>query len=252
MAQAPRTFRFSEHAFAWALALSFGLHAALLALQPFNSDTVIPEEALIIELLPVELPKPEPIPEPPKPEPLKPPKAKPQPKPQPVKLPQPVQNPTPQPAEALPEPAPVVNQVQPPPPQPEVIAVAPKTEAPAAAFTTPPPAPAPPKVLGPTQQELDAARAGYANALARALEKNIQYPRIATMRGWQGTVIVWLKLDKNGSIAQSSIKTSSGFDVLDQQALEAVKRTPLPLPPAVLRDQISEITVPVAFQLKNK
>lgn len=250
MANATRFFDFREHAFAWALALSVALHAVLAAtLPPFRFETPKREKALDVELAPppkAETPPPLPV-EPPKPEVVKP---KPQVRPNPVPAPLPRQVQQVQQVQAVSEPAPAprVESAQQPPPPPAVIAAAPKAEEPPA-FVAPPPEP--PKPTGPSQQDIDAARNNYRNLLARAFDKHRQYPRLAQMRGWEGTVRLQLELDANGNITSSTVIESSGFEVLDKQALEtARKASPLPPPPDPLRNRPFSIMVPVTFRLE--
>ena len=87
--------------------------------------------------------------------------------------------------------------------------------------------------------------------MSREFAKHKQYPRLAQMRGWQGTSKVELHIDANGNITSSAISESSGFEALDKQALEMVRKaSPLPLPPEVLRGREFTIIVPVAFRLE--
>jgi len=229
--------------FTGALLLSLALHAITLAMLP-GLPTALNKTA---NSLTVELqsppPKPLPPPEPPKPAPKElkelPKKLPPQPKPQPI---------PPPPVEMTqPEPAPVHT----PEPPPQVIAALPKAEEPPPAFVAPTPPPAPPKPKAPTEQDIEMARGNYGNLLSREFAKYKQYPRIAQMRGWQGTSKVELHIDANGNITSSTISESSGFEVLDKQALEMVRKaSPLPLPPEVLRGREFTIIVPVAFRLQ--
>jgi protein TonB len=241
MASAAHFFDFRNHVLAWALALSLLLHAILVAsLHPLRFDTSRQNEMITIELAPPQKKEtpPPPPPEPPKQEAVKP---KPQIKPQPVPQPQPVQT-------AVAEPAPVTREEPVRLPPPAVIAAVPKPDAPPA-FVAPPPEP--PQPTGPTQHDIDAARNNYGSLLGREFAKHRQYPRIAQMRGWQGTVRVQLELDANGSITSSTVSESSGFEVLDNQALEMVKKaSPLPPPPEVLRNRAFSIMVPVTFRLE--
>lgn len=48
-----------------------------------------------------------------------------------------------------------------------------------------------------------------------------KYPRISLKMGEEGTVIVRVKLDKEGHVAQSSVSKSSGYTRLDNAALAA-------------------------------
>jgi len=49
------------------------------------------------------------------------------------------------------------------------------------------------------------------------------YPRIARLRGYQGTVILNVLVQKDGTVSQIKINKSSGYWMLDQAALLAVK-----------------------------
>ena len=143
-------------------------------------------------------------------------------------------------------------EAQPPPAvvQTEVLAVAPKVD-----VSPSPPAPIlipePPKLIVPSQAEINAALNGYNNALWGKIGKYKQYPKIAQMRGWQGEVIVELLLDGNGKLKSKKIITSSGYEVLDKQALEMIdKAAPFPSPPEALRASSFSITVPIPFKLE--
>ena len=58
------------------------------------------------------------------------------------------------------------------------------------------------------------------------------------------------QLDGNGKILSQKIHTSSGFPVLDNQALEMVKKSNFPVPPEVLKSTAFNVTVPVSFKLE--
>ena len=49
------------------------------------------------------------------------------------------------------------------------------------------------------------------------------YPRLARERGWQGSVLIQVSTDEQGHIKEQNLLKSSGFDILDQAALDAVK-----------------------------
>ncbi|HEY8353717.1 MAG TPA: energy transducer TonB [Methylophilaceae bacterium] len=181
--------------------------------------------------MPEAAPEPEPAPEPPKPV------TKPKPIPQPIQQPVPAASVEPQANTA----DNVEESVTPP-----VMATAPAAVETPPAFTAPPPPPP-----GPSQADLDAARRGYAERLARAIAAHKKYPRIAQMRGWQGEVIVDLKIDGDGNVLTSAIGRSSGYETLDNQALEMVaKAAPFPPPPEILKSASFNIQVPVSFKLE--
>ena len=91
----------------------------------------------------------------------------------------------------------------------------------------------------------------YGGTLGRAIAKHKQYPKIAQMRGWQGDCLLDLKIDGSGNVLSANIKESSGFEALDKQALEMVRKaSPFPAPPEALRGRSFDITVPVSFKLE--
>jgi protein TonB len=51
------------------------------------------------------------------------------------------------------------------------------------------------------------------------------YPPLAQMAGLHGTAVIRLDLTDTGHIAHASVMTSSGSDILDRAALEAVDAT---------------------------
>ena len=130
-----------------------------------------------------------------------------------------------------------------------VITAAQKTETPPE--VTSPPLTEPPKPAGASLQDIDTARNLYGDLLAREISKHKQYPRIAQMRGWQGEAKVDLQIDASGNVLTSKIHDSSGYEVLDKQALEMVtKSAPFPVPPDALRGRVFNILVPVTFHLE--
>ncbi len=227
------------------------LHILIAVVVPnFKFDLVKkPPIELSIEIQKPEPPAPvvEKIPEPPKP--IE------QPKPQTVKKLEP--KPTPKPIKPIEKPSPIVESTPSPvpvveaPSTPPVIAAAPKGES-KPEFVAPPPVAEPPKEKEPSPVEVDNALGEYGNLLGRAIAKHKQYPRIAQMRGWQGDVILDLKIDGTGKILTAEVKQGSGYDALDKQALEmAHKAAPFPAPPQALRNRTFNITVPVSFKLEE-
>ena len=70
---------------------------------------------------------------------------------------------------------------------------------------------------------------------------------------WEGKAEVRLVIGADGNIASISIKTPSGFEVLDQQALDMIRRAKPQAPiPAALRGKGFTIDVPVVFSLKEE
>lgn len=209
------------------------LHAAVLVWLSQRPEPVLPEVPVEIPPMTIEFaaptPPPEPVVEPPPPEPIvEPPPpppvvdelaVKPPPKPEPPK-------PKPQPPKPKPEPKPVPKPVEPAPP---------KVEAPPA-----PPAPPAPK---PVTETPPSANAAYLRNPAP------EYPSLAQRRGWEGTVLLRIRVLPNGKPGDIQIQTSSGRDVLDQAAVKAVQRWSFV--PAKRGDVAQEgwVTVPLDFRL---
>ncbi|HNV88481.1 MAG TPA: energy transducer TonB [Methylotenera sp.] len=235
--------RANESTLIWAVICSILLHLLLLAVIPnFKFDAIkeIPQE-LTIQIQQPKPPEPAVVPEPPKPvEPIKPVS-------EPIKpLPKKMPKPDPIPVQDI-KPEPVTSE---PPPPPAVITAAPKADAPPV-ITAPPPPPEPPKKIEPDEADISAALSQYGGTLGRAIAKHKQYPKIAQMRGWQGDCLLDLKIDGSGNVLSANVKESSGFEALDKQALEMVRKaSPFPAPPEALRGRSFDITVPVSFKLE--
>lgn len=166
------------------------------------------QKPVVVELIkpPVEKPKP---PEPPKViQPKIPPIVQ---KPKPV-VQQPVKQvqPKPQPVIKLaPAPEPVVEPVH------EVVKEAVPVPEPVKQAPPAPPAPAPVK-----QEPITEAK-GYAGYLNNPAP---EYPEVALDRGWQGQVILRIKVQPSGKPSTIQVKKSSGYKALDDAASRTVKR----------------------------
>lgn len=68
------------------------------------------------------------------------------------------------------------------------------------------------------------AVASYAQLLAALIAKHRVYPRLAALRRMQGQVEVQMRIGSEGVVTDASVSRTSGFEVLDRQALEMVKR----------------------------
>ncbi len=56
-----------------------------------------------------------------------------------------------------------------------------------------------------------------------SLNQRPYYPAMARERGWQGTALLKVLVLKNGSVGSLEVQHSSGFPILDQEALKGVK-----------------------------
>ncbi len=94
--------------------------------------------------------------------------------------------------------------------------------------------------------------AKYRAALIDAARRYRRYPPQAMERGWQGRVEIRLVIGANGTIKSASIKISSRYQILDDQALDMVKRgKTLAQIPAALRGREFTVDVPVIFELQT-
>ncbi len=116
------------------------------------------------------------------------------------------------------------------------------------------PAAVPPPAASASGDAADPATLGqYRIAIISAAKRYKRYPRLALDNNWEGQVEVRMLIGADGSIASISIRSSSGFEVLDQQGVEMIRKAkPLaPIPPA-LRGKAFAIDVPVVFSLKEE
>lgn len=197
----------------WGLLLVLSLHCGAIAAvvfmpSPDHKQLVMPSiQGVLIPAPPAEAvqipsarktPPPEKTPEPPKPQPKPKPKPKPLPKPK-NKLPPPPKAPPSEKAISRKEVA--EEQPAPPPPAPKSARVAEEDNKALGAPITPP--------------------RHDANPLNNPAPA---YPSISRRLQEEGIVVLELLILPNGTVGEVRIKTSSGFDRLDQTAMKAVKR----------------------------
>jgi protein TonB len=77
------------------------------------------------------------------------------------------------------------------------------------------------------------------------IQKKIIYPLVARKKGWQGMVVVSFVVCKDGKVQDVKIKESSGFSILDQSAVNTIKKA-APFPPPPSR---AELIVPISYSL---
>lgn len=151
--------------------------------------------------------------------------------------------------EALPEPVvePLVEPLPPapPPPEPEPLPEVVKEPKP-----TPPPAKDTALPAGPVEQE------SQSGVISRAVQKRRgnrapNYPRRARATKQQGTTKLEVYVRADGTVEKLSVFESSGFSLLDDEALKAVKRwrfTPARSPSGAPTED--RVIVPVVFKLR--
>ena len=228
---------------------------ALNSFTPVPQTTApqISEQVMIPEPTP---PAPPPPPEPPKPEPKPEPKIepKPLPKPEPKKIEKPKPEPKKVEKKPLPKPEPrpepkIEPKVE---PKPAITAPAPTTT-PAPAVNSNLPANNKSIAAAPAQkvaQELNLSNAqsdeDFSKVIA-AVKKHKSYPNNARRMKHQGVVEVRFLLKTDGSIDELKVTKSSGFESLDNGALENVKKASSEFPKP---KEARYLRFPIAFTLK--
>lgn len=92
----------------------------------------------------------------------------------------------------------------------------------------------------------------YGRSLSSLLARQQNYPRLAAMRGWEGEVQLRVTIARKGNIVATQIVRSSGFEVLDQNAVQLVAAAaPLPRPPEQLQNRDIQVIVPVHYKLEK-
>ncbi|ADC88807.1 TonB family protein [Thermocrinis albus DSM 14484] len=87
----------------------------------------------------------------------------------------------------------------------------------------------------------------YGQLVRDAVARYLSYPPLAKRMGWEGKVILRIVLDKEGKLLDLTIQKSSGYQLLDQAALEAVERAHSFFPKPGIK---VVILLPVAFRLE--
>ena len=198
--------------------------------EPITIPIKIMEVSMVAEPLPVAdvtppAPTPPPLTPPPPPKPVPP-------KPKPVVKPKPVLKPKPVIAKTEPIYIPVDTD-----PKPVV--------KPAPFVPSPPKAAAPAPSPQPAKQTFTEARAdaGY------GYNPKPKYPSVARSRGWEGKVVLQVRVSADGESEGVSVSQSSGHDILDEAAVSAVEGWRFK--PAKRGDTAvaSTVSVPINFKL---
>lgn len=186
----PAVLMQSKHASLNSLLLVIGIHAGVLAAMVLSPAAPKPEIIVQPTIQGVLIAAPEEAPPPPEPPPPPPPEPKPEPKP------------TPKPPPKAPPSERAVKTPEPPPPPP--------VEQPAEPVKEAEPTPAP--VLPP-------------NADASQLNNPVPaYPALSRRLGEKGTVVLEILVKANGTVGDIKLKSSSGYNRLDDAAINAIKR----------------------------
>jgi protein TonB len=230
----------ANRAFGYAIFASILLHALLLLALPSLRELAAqlpPAPGPLVARLVQAQPKPAPA------APVEELRKPPVPEKRPV-APRPVAKPAPAPV-AAPVPQPAVAVVSEPVPPAPAAPTAPATPGPAARFEPQPAA----ARAGPDPGVLDRYRLQIVTAAARFK----RYPRTAIDNNWEGEVVVRMTIGADGRIAALGIKSSSGHEILDRQALEMFRvAKPFVLLPPELAGREFELELRAIYGLKDQ
>ena len=85
------------------------------------------------------------------------------------------------------------------------------------------------------------------SVISNIVQRHINYPPIARRMGWEGKVLVSFVLEPNGDIRDLKVLKSCGYEVLDKEALDAIRRSykDFPKPPVSVA-----VKLPINFRLE--
>jgi protein TonB len=222
----------AHRAFALALLASILLHALLLAALPrWRAPAEVPAPPPLTARL-AEPPAPPALPAMAPVEDARP--------PPPAAARAPLRRPAPKPAPAAPPVQPVLSEL---------------ALAPAAPLT--PAAPGPvaridPLPAAPPPADSDALET-YRASVNAAATRFKRYPRAAIDNNWEGEVVVLLTIGADGRIAALRVRRSSGYEILDRQALDMFRNAKPFVPlPRELRGREFEVELRAIYSLKDQ
>jgi len=95
------------------------------------------------------------------------------------------------------------------------------------------------------------ARVRYEQVLFSWLVRHKQYPMLAQRRGLEGRGSVRVRIDRGGRVLDRAVEASTGEKMLDDAALDMVRRaSPFPAVPAEYSGGSFEFVAPIEFRLR--
>ena len=99
--------------------------------------------------------------------------------------------------------------------------------------------------------DLNGLRGLFTGKVRQRIADAKHYPRTARRRGMEGKPVIAFTLNKQGRLVKVNLAQSSGYQMLDQAALEAVQQAvPYPEIPAELKIDTYKFKLPISFVLK--
>jgi protein TonB len=85
------------------------------------------------------------------------------------------------------------------------------------------------------------------SVISNIVQRRINYPPIARRMGWEGKVLVSFVLEPNGDIRDLKLLKGSGYEVLDKEALDAIRRSYRDFPKPTVSVVVK---LPISFRLE--
>jgi TonB family protein len=126
-----------------------------------------------------------------------------------------------------------------------------RTQPQAVPVTAPLPQPDPAVAAQPADTSQETALSNVRAALADALRANFSYPRRARLRGWQGTVVIALRILPDGAVTDVHVSGSSGIGVLDEAAVRSVSALQIPEAAGWMDGHALAMLIPVEYRLTD-
>ena len=96
-------------------------------------------------------------------------------------------------------------------------------------------------------------RISYVARVSARLNRFKSYPEASRNAGQEGTVVLSLTINRDGTVRAVGIGNSAGFDPLDEAALEMVNRAqPFPAFPVRLTEPYLRFSIPVSFTIETR
>jgi len=93
---------------------------------------------------------------------------------------------------------------------------------------------------------LDARYQPYLSRVKRKIMQSWKYPEKSYERNEEGIAVIMMAIDANGSVAGTSLMTSSGFPLLDEGAVTAISKAS-PFEPLPENFNLSRLNIKASF-----
>ncbi|AKF08022.1 TonB family protein [Sandaracinus amylolyticus] len=104
---------------------------------------------------------------------------------------------------------------------------------------------------GPSAEDVRRALNAYKERVRDLLARIVRYPVPASRSGIEGRVVVALRIANDGRLLSARVRTSCGYALLDDAALEAANELrQVPAPPSLVAwDSNRDLVIPVTFEI---